>query len=70
MKMEPFLAEGHMHKEPASVIEYGLQPKITYGRNTWGVAPGYGDQRPSVKEMPQNAQPQNLRVVPCVTRQR
>ena len=41
------LAEGPIHKERALRIEYGLRPIGALDHLSWGVAPGYGENRPS-----------------------
>src|SRR3990170_3281000 len=44
------LAEGHNH--PCGLMptsEYGLRPNTMFDHSSWGVAPGYGDKRPSAK---------------------
>jgi hypothetical protein len=56
MKNKTFLAEGHPH------VPHGFDVNMAFGQtnscrsNSWGVAPGYGEKRPSASQECKSAQ--------------
>ena len=48
---ETVLAEGQRQRVTAARMNMAFGQKIRARRRSWGVAPGYGDRRPSAKQI-------------------
>jgi hypothetical protein len=66
------LAEGHIHIGTVDDVNMAFGQTIPDAPNSWGGAPGYGENRPSAKRFVANAQLHNsrfglrfVRLVPC-----
>jgi hypothetical protein len=56
------LAEGHIHIGTVDDVNMAFGQSIPDAPNSWGDAPGYGENRPSAKRSVANAQLQNAQV--------